>query len=497
MAFISTYSPIIGTLAGLGLGMYAQHEEGTPVTEGFTGSIPSAKALQTILGGFFAYNVFQEAKADLTPVPFSERLCTALTNQCNLKNFLYMGVLAKGAIEHRMYAESLGFESEEFHSSVPAMLGIALLPLISHLFTRMDGHSKTQAKLGSLGYAAAACSFLYHTAKNGYTVEETSAGILWAGGLSAVAELAASNLAPTSWPTFMQPGLKFALDGDEYKVKFTRGDGACALHALLGQEINGEYRFPGDKKKARERVKTYYLNALEQRFQDLPGVTEAFTNWLNNSKQPKYLQDRQVAKVFPEGNQFTPAWRALQVHHDGLIEEARKRYIQAWHGVLGERKILDPIMSRVAGALEGSRYFGLTEHRILANPQEVIGMIDNEKDLFKALLNQHELAPINEAEQIWRNALNAKENAQNQFILNQNNGVFARYKEAILNDVSYNLDTTEIGLAAQLFDKHVKIVSPNQKEAIELVDRHNEGDRELVVIHQAKNHFSRCVRTGS
>ncbi len=64
-----------------------------------------------------------------------------------------------------------------------------------------------------------------------------------------------SEILPPSTHTFVH-------EGQRYEIKLTRGKSSCSLHALLGEEIQGIYRFPGNDCDV--AAKQLFLNALKE-----------------------------------------------------------------------------------------------------------------------------------------------------------------------------------------------------------------------------------------
>jgi hypothetical protein len=57
----------------------------------------------------------------------------------------------------------------------------------------------------------------------------------------------------------------FSLDDELYHKKNTRGDGACALHAMLGEDVDGEYRCSGPAYSAGSRAKENFAQRLRDK----------------------------------------------------------------------------------------------------------------------------------------------------------------------------------------------------------------------------------------
>jgi len=214
MPSISSYLPALGTLGGLAAGTFTQSTIPVCLTRQDTliPELNSAKQFM-IKSGFwlaipavlFLVNASVEACKDQTNKPAHKKIYKALTNQFTRKEALYSAVLLTGALSHSSYATSFGLRPEKgipayaegvkaFKSSGHTMLSIAALPIISKLFGNMAKYAAPIAFTLSAAYAASDAVFLYNTSaiEQNHTVEEVAAGILWAGALSATAELTSS-----------------------------------------------------------------------------------------------------------------------------------------------------------------------------------------------------------------------------------------------------------------------------------------------------------------
>lgn len=78
--------------------------------------------------------------------------------------------------------------------------------------------------------------------------------------------------------TAFNSSTSFVYNDEQYVIKFTRGRGSCALHALLGEEIQGVYRFTGDNPDV--QAKKYFTDALEESLHNDDEIIAIFVNIL-------------------------------------------------------------------------------------------------------------------------------------------------------------------------------------------------------------------------
>ena len=114
-----------------------------------------------------------------------------------------------------------------------------------------------------------------------------------------------------------------------YAIRETTPDGACALHALLGEELeNGVYRFKNAKQEYTQRLKTAVLAP-----EGNEAVKTIFKNTMTNSLSQTGQGDRSANMLFqdtPEGRDLKTKWDALNTECNETIRGIKDKIANFW-----------------------------------------------------------------------------------------------------------------------------------------------------------------------
>lgn len=294
----------------------------------------------------------------------------------------------------------------------------------------------------------------------------------------------------------------FRLNDQQYHVNLTRGDGACAIHALLGvRQPSGVYQYNGNPRKHfTDHLKAALTGAGNAEIKEL--YTEAITSHFGLVNTD--ASSRMLFAGSAEGRAIKAQWDQLRQNGNRLIDEARALEAQLWVPLAETNHggFMDAVMAEV-NAENGqrgaaSRYHGMNREQVLlmlqGNPLLLLDIIATNQDRFYGKISGHDNAEtIMDVRQAQVQALRQLAGAQKQFIHSPR--VVNHYIQ-VANHQDYYFNTGEVHIGALLFDKKVQVVASRPPEYRISPSEYlfNPGaDGELIVIHHRGAHFSRCV----
>ncbi|MCB1080838.1 MAG: hypothetical protein KDK69_03350, partial [Chlamydiia bacterium] len=294
------------------------------------------------------------------------------------------------------------------------------------------------------------------------------------------------NVPPLKIP--FTPNFPVIIDGTRYVICPTSPDGACALHALLGEKIDGEYRFRGD-------VRKHFIDTLKAKRQD-PQVQSLFKrilkNHLHNAIDGRDLSSQMLFPDTPEG--FQDAYYLLCSPFPLAIQLINAREAHLWAGEIDHNAFIREKLIQIAQ--QRREFSGKNSPEIVAKLKEdpflLLNLIHPERTDFLNLLRhpakRHFLALLAlEKEQV----LASQSKKQDDFVLSDQ--IFERYLETV-NQETFFFNTEEIELAAYLFGKKVQILAVNGR-SLQFSEYLFNPDlpEETTYIFHSSNHFSRCI----
>ncbi|HEY5235321.1 MAG TPA: OTU domain-containing protein, partial [Rhabdochlamydiaceae bacterium] len=273
--------------------------------------------------------------------------------------------------------------------------------------------------------------------------------------------------------------MRFSAGNKSYRIVFTKGDGACALHALLGDNTTtGVYYYPD----ARRALATKLLSNLH-----ISSISELWESWM-----VKFVKDYL-------GNNPSAYTKMVFGKIPGLIGELKARLTELDKKQDAEQKAPQKKLFEQACQLEGAegdvlqRITGVPLDNLRSDPElrynkftesldEIIHSLRGNKigrDLGRNLDLQNEFQT-------------RREELYKEFIQTKRKEVLSAYLQGIAN-ASYYFSTQEIELAARLFEKRVTVYSQNNEGLPKLsLEVNNETAYPEVVIFHKGIHFSRC-----
>lgn len=292
----------------------------------------------------------------------------------------------------------------------------------------------------------------------------------------------------------------FIYDEAAYVIRPTKGEGSCAIHALLGEEINGIYRFPGGSVGSSEAAKAHFTTTLLAALNTNTIIQNTFSDVIKGYLNQSPEKDLSAAMLYyntKEGVFLKQQWIDLRYTHQQEIEKIDVQQASLWLPLLELKNspILDQIMVSVAQKTDPSnRYYQKSReeiHKILKEkPIFIFDFINENSGVFLNLIkNDANYDNILNLRDLRRQQLQKQEDQEKEFILS---GAMVNHYIKTVKIPSFYLNTNEIKLAAELFNKNVVIVAPSIKgvEPSEFIECDLGG--ELIVIHHQGEHFSRC-----
>ncbi len=287
----------------------------------------------------------------------------------------------------------------------------------------------------------------------------------------------------------------FEYDGLTYRPKKTLGDGSCALHGLLGEEINGVYRFAGSEEDSWLRAKSFFTDELRKKIskEGDPQVLEIFygviTDYASNSEG-----DESAKMLFAEasgGKAIWNRWIQLEKQYENQIQDGYRQEAEFWQLLLsnGRSSLAAQVL---VNAKQKNAFKDKTEEEIqrtlAEEPDRLATIISEDRD---SLLNFLEVEERSQAKKLRNHVVQLLEELKNEKKKLITSKKFIKHYISTVANQNFYLNTNEIKLAAQLFNKNVLIVAGGDRLAIS--EKVKAGDQaELVVIYHEGNHFSRC-----
>ncbi|WP_194847642.1 tetratricopeptide repeat protein [Candidatus Neptunochlamydia vexilliferae] len=298
-------------------------------------------------------------------------------------------------------------------------------------------------------------------------------------------------------PSFQEDTPKdFEYKGAKYKVMPTSGDGACALHALLGEEIEGVYRF--DSQASSADAKTHFTKHLEEavREADAP-ILDLFHTLISGYLSSSDTSAKTLFHESQNGLKLKAEWEKIQIPCNQAVDQSKKKEAEVWLDLIKkEPRILIQVMKQIEKIKEiQSSYYGKNKETILKmieeKPLRLLSKVNEERSTYIDFLkNSPVLEKIETLRKEQESKLKTLKKSQIQFISSPH---LLKHYTTTVSVPSFYLNTTEIKLAAILFKKKVLIVTPTSHgiEPVELIN--DDLKTPLIPIYYHHSHFSRCI----
>lgn len=294
----------------------------------------------------------------------------------------------------------------------------------------------------------------------------------WLASRSEGVEIDVNKVVPTVLPKrSLREGDTFTWDSRSYYIAPTRGDGACGIHALMGNmNSQGVYEM--------QEARTAFAETLTTQLQNNPNIKKLWEEWMIYFVQdylgPKNSQYSQF--VFNEG--LDPQLRIMQKQFIEAIEKSRLVQDELFREVWNESELKQTISS----LFQNDQKFENDEEYRFNKLRESLNQVIE-------ALKHHQLGmDIKNNIEIREKNTELEMNLYRKFVNGSN--VIEAYKIGVSNS-NYYFSIQELGLMAEMFQKHVMIVH-EQNGKIEKVLDAGSSNNELVVIFHSGNHFSRC-----
>lgn len=285
---------------------------------------------------------------------------------------------------------------------------------------------------------------------------------------------------------------KFLVDGVIHLPKNTVGDGACSLHALLGEEVNGAYRYLAGNPKQHfcqtlGSVLDLPSQAAEEKNQRILEIyVTNLSSLLDASQSDGDPSAALIFKANPAIVQAVANWRQEEESIAYHIKELRMREVQLWATLfevaLPERLDQHP-------SLKGKSPQAIRDY-FRDEPQKGMNIIGEEKALFDKFLTDHPQADIQAVRQEIQRCNQTRSQKRRDLLVSPL--VRENYFRALLEE-SYYLNVIELQMGAFLFDLQVHVWTYFRGDYLPLDEPYNPTAREKIVILQQNLHFERCV----
>ncbi|MGE0198606.1 MAG: hypothetical protein AB7N99_08265 [Simkaniaceae bacterium] len=331
-----------------------------------------------------------------------------------------------------------------------------------------------------------------------------------------------------SLPLFRNPSYEYR--GERYLQRATSGhQSACAIHAVLGQDMGGIYRYNGDAKK---HYTDTLIAAMGTRLQKrTPAQNRALEAYSASMRNYLTQNDRGAQMLFNtvEGRKLRAAWQAIGTtpldastpSFENQIRLSRFQEGRLWLPLVTAQD--SPFLALIMDEVESttnptSKWYQKSPEQVIQmltkDPSLIVDIVDiqREPNPFLALLEESDIRATGRilAERERRpQILQDLHRAQEHFIFSHD--VVLNYVKTV-NTNTFYLDTNDLKIVAHLFNKKVVVIEDlglvqgawssrgSQAEIFGGVGvAHEEinlvhGEGEPIVIQHFGAHFSRCVK---
>ena len=287
-------------------------------------------------------------------------------------------------------------------------------------------------------------------------------------------------------PTMFFPEVFSYLDGVRYVSYPTLGDGACALHALLGENVNGEYRYRGNVRKA-------FIDALRQKRDD-PHVQQMLLDILkghldNVENDPS---SRMLFSNVP--NTWPYEYALLKSESTRRLEDLRKQEAELWVEELEKEGFKEKFLEvRRNDRLRGG-HAPETPEQVLAgirqNSFSVLDTICGDEQEFIPFLDGHEQRKLFYLRHTKEEIENKKDEEGDRLLLSDE--AFDHYAQVVQKD-GFWFNVQEIELASHLFDKKAQLFSVTEDGHLTRQVFNPDLEAETVHILHRPGHFCRIA----
>ncbi|NGX43226.1 MAG: hypothetical protein K940chlam7_01518 [Chlamydiae bacterium] len=300
----------------------------------------------------------------------------------------------------------------------------------------------------------------------------------------------------------MHKSRTFYFEDHEFEILDTLGDGACALHALLGHEVAGYVRSE-DHPECGKRVKQAFVEKLKAHKDDprIKQFLEDLLIWMLNEGMKKKTTQDNVVSVIKKGPIDLKEIEKKRKECEKAKQTAQENIVKKLQSVL---KVNIPDYRR-----ELLRILGVREEdfdAFLKDPKRVFDLGMENKDVLFVLFDDYgKKRSGDEFERYNYECIGDGKNDLERFLerIGRLDVQYRDFRLAKLMSADFlehylkcflSLDyyhyTEELHMAAILFDKKVHFFHKQDGEMARQV--FNEGDDELVLIHHKGMHFSQC-----
>ncbi|MGE3716255.1 MAG: coiled-coil domain-containing protein [Simkaniaceae bacterium] len=295
------------------------------------------------------------------------------------------------------------------------------------------------------------------------------------------------------------PQETFEFNGITYSQLYTRGDGACALHALIGENTQGVFQYQSSTKAVDEQgVRSYFAKALTTAMKRTynPSLQQALVETLKSHLDAALTGENpssnRLFAVDAQGFEILRYWEAFKNHYNQRIQAIQNQEAKLWVSHLGNEAFMRKIMSEVQSQRRDSPLYRKPQAAVLQmirkKPSRLLNLINAEPNAFLRIVEDDRITRLRGAQ---KGCNLERDGVLQQFVLSD--PVYNHYIQGI-QDEQFWFNTQEIELGALLFNKKLLLVGEGAS-GIEPFARVNESlTGSPVVIHfNGVNHFSRCL----
>lgn len=300
---------------------------------------------------------------------------------------------------------------------------------------------------------------------------------------------------PASKPPSLELGVgkTVSLNGNDYLIKKTEGDGACGLHALWGVDKDGRYIYEDDDESedANASARNHFLELMKEKIK-IPEIRKRVQGVLYDFLQQMLSGDPTFeANLVYKNLKEYQGLKAQLARIDQQIQAKRQELDPLFKSILEDKDKPEQLLDTLKAT---SSAFKKLSHEalcalLLADAQKRRDAFLADKDNILNLFEPDDEKMIEVTAIIEETEQMQKGREARIMALAQSKEVFESYKVAFTNPLYYLTDP-EVGIAAIMSEMKVTILGHDVLDKCHPPISYGAGN-ETIIFHKG-NHYSHC-----
>ncbi len=288
----------------------------------------------------------------------------------------------------------------------------------------------------------------------------------------------------------LREGKSFSVGNKNYFIEYTLGDGACGLHALLGEKKSRQYAYPADNPNAAARAQ--FIKNLEQEIKT-PSIKKLWIKWMVQFlKDHLNIPSTDTKIVFENASNEVEGLKTKLKKLDSEKEQQQKEQEECFSQAAQLEACKDALEKTLGILLDDFEVNPeKMNNKFRENLDDVLSVLEKTKGSVKA---GKIVARLTDVVEKLKDIEKRRENLLKQFV--QKTEIWNAYLKGIARS-DYYFSNQEIEIAAHLFKKRIVIYGHKYLSEVQEPIEGGDPDQPKVVIFHKGNHFSRCTRLKS